>query len=162
MRCPHGGLRRYFAIEGMKKAPIVWIFLIIYCAAPCAGLLEAGCCLHDADHHNDQAGPHQRVFLPFQIAAHALKHVQGQSGGTVIAGSHCCCIGAYPGEATQGPHSLKRVRTRPPVAPRHDTPLVEGSSDLTPIAAKAHIFPSPEDAGARLALQSIQAVVLLI
>jgi hypothetical protein len=146
----------------MKKAPIVWLLIVIYSAAPCAGLLEAGCCLDDPNHHEQGTGPHQQVLSPFQIVAHALKHGQGQAGGTVLSGPHCCCLGAQPGDVGQGPHSLTRVRTRPPAAPSHDTPVLARPDDLLPITAKSHACASWEETGSKFALQSIQTTVLLV
>jgi hypothetical protein len=162
MRGPQRRSRPQLAIQGMKKAPIVWLLLVIFSTAPCAGLLEAGCCLDDHDHHKDLSGPHRQVLSPFQIVAHALKHLQGQSGRAALASPHFCCIGAHLGEVGQGPHSLKRVRTRPPVGPQHQAPVAAGSSDLGPITSGTHASASSAEPGSRLTLQSIQATVLLI
>lgn len=161
MRGPQRRSRFQLAVQGMKKAPIVWLLVVIYAASPCVGLLEAGCCLDDPNHHEQGTGPHQQVLSPFQILAHALKHAQGQAGGTVLAGQHCCCLGTQPGDMGQGPHSLTRVRTRPPVAPQHYVPVVARSSDITPLITRTYAFSSPADPSG-LTLQSIQAVVLLI
>jgi len=162
MRGPQRRSRPHPPIQGMKKAPIVWLLLVIYSTAPCAGLLEAGCCLDDPDHHKDGTGPHQQVLSPFQIAAHTLKHLQGQSSGIVLSGPRCCCLGAQPGDMGQGPHSLTRVRTRPPVAPWHNAPHLAGPCGLLSITARTHAYASSAEPGSKFTLQSIQATVLLI